>query len=107
MQVVKQTSAGIFKQPMEARKLVGIELSYQPARLHNLAELVLGIYSWAPYKFKIRALVQQYSTHYSLSMECTKERGEDSTKPEIPEPGVNKFRKYRVNPTFSHKAALQ
>jgi hypothetical protein len=40
-------------------------------------------------------------------MEYAKERGEDSTKPEIPEPGVNKFRKYRVNPTFSHMTVLQ
>jgi hypothetical protein len=40
-------------------------------------------------------------------MEYAKERGEDITKPEIPELGVNNFRKYRVNPTFSHMAALQ
>jgi hypothetical protein len=29
---------------------------------------------------------QQYITLYSLSMEYAKERGEDITKPEIPEP---------------------
>jgi hypothetical protein len=32
--------AGIFKQFMSARNWVGIGLSYRPARLHNLAELV-------------------------------------------------------------------
>ncbi len=32
--------AGIFKQSMGARNQVGIELSYRPARLHRLAELV-------------------------------------------------------------------
>jgi hypothetical protein len=32
--------AGIFKQSMEARKRVGIVLSYRPAKLHSLAELV-------------------------------------------------------------------
>jgi hypothetical protein len=31
-------SAGIFQQSMEARNRVGIGLSYQPARLHRLAE---------------------------------------------------------------------
>jgi hypothetical protein len=32
--------AGIFKQSMGARKRVGIRLSYRPARLHRLAELI-------------------------------------------------------------------
>jgi hypothetical protein len=32
--------AGIFKQSMRARNLVGIGLSFRPARLHRLAELV-------------------------------------------------------------------
>ncbi len=32
--------AGIFKQSMGARNRVGIGLSYRPARLHSLAELV-------------------------------------------------------------------
>ncbi len=34
------SSAGIFKQSMGARNRVGIRLSYRPARLHSLAELV-------------------------------------------------------------------
>ena len=33
-------SAGIFKQSMGARNRVGIALSYWPARLHRLAELI-------------------------------------------------------------------
>jgi hypothetical protein len=33
-------SAGIFKQSMGARNRVGIRLSYRPARLHSLDELV-------------------------------------------------------------------
>jgi hypothetical protein len=32
--------AGIFKQAMGARNRVGIGLSYRPARLHRLAELI-------------------------------------------------------------------
>jgi hypothetical protein len=32
--------AGIFKKSMEARHRVGIGLSYRPARLYRLAELV-------------------------------------------------------------------
>jgi hypothetical protein len=36
----KATCAGIFKQSMGARNWVGIWLSYQPDRLHSLAELV-------------------------------------------------------------------
>jgi hypothetical protein len=32
--------AGIFKQSMGARNRVGIGLSYRPARLHTLAELI-------------------------------------------------------------------
>ncbi len=32
--------AGIFKQSMGSRNRVGIGLSYQPARLHKLAELI-------------------------------------------------------------------
>ncbi len=35
-----QSSAGIFKQSMGARNGAGIGLSYRPARLHSLAELV-------------------------------------------------------------------
>ncbi len=35
-----EPSAGIFKQSMGARNRVGIGLSYLPARLHRLAELV-------------------------------------------------------------------
>ncbi len=31
---------GIFKQSMGARNRVGIGLSYRPARLHRLAELI-------------------------------------------------------------------
>jgi hypothetical protein len=34
------TCAGIFKQSKGARNRVGIGLSYRPARLHSLAELV-------------------------------------------------------------------
>jgi hypothetical protein len=34
------SGAGIFKQSMGARNRVGVELSYQPARLHSLGELV-------------------------------------------------------------------
>jgi hypothetical protein len=37
---VHVTSAWIFKQSMWARNRVGIGLSYRPARLHSLAELV-------------------------------------------------------------------
>ncbi len=33
-------SAGILEQSLQARNLVGIGLSYWPARLHRLAELV-------------------------------------------------------------------
>ncbi len=36
----KHSSAWIFKQSMEARNRVGIGLSFRPARLHSLAELV-------------------------------------------------------------------
>ncbi len=32
--------AGILKQSMGSRNRVGIELSYRPARLHRLAELI-------------------------------------------------------------------
>jgi hypothetical protein len=39
--------AGIFKQFMGARNPRGIGLSYRPAMLHSLAELVPGIDSWA------------------------------------------------------------
>ncbi len=38
--VSKLSSAGIFKQYMEARNRAGRGLSYRPARLHSLAELV-------------------------------------------------------------------
>ena len=49
-------SAGIFKQSMGARNRVGIALSYWPARLHRLAELIpwnrfLG--SLKVYKFRL------------------------------------------------------
>jgi hypothetical protein len=37
---------------MGARKQVGIGLSYQPARLHRLAESFVGIDSWAPSELK-------------------------------------------------------
>ncbi len=36
----KELSASIFKQSMGARNRGGIGLSYRPARLHSLAELV-------------------------------------------------------------------
>jgi hypothetical protein len=39
-----RSCAGIFEQSMGARNLVGIGLSYRPARQHSLA----GIDSWAP-----------------------------------------------------------
>ncbi len=35
--------AGIFQQTMGARNRVGTGLSYRPARLHSLADLVLGV----------------------------------------------------------------
>jgi hypothetical protein len=35
-----KTSAGIFKQSIGARNLVGIGLSYRPARLYMLTELI-------------------------------------------------------------------
>ncbi len=49
--------AGIFKQSMEAKNRGGIRLSYRPARLHKLAELIpwnrfLG--SIKVYKFGLR-----------------------------------------------------
>jgi hypothetical protein len=34
------SSAGIFKQSIGVRKRVAIGLSYRPARLHRLAELI-------------------------------------------------------------------
>jgi hypothetical protein len=37
---VERASAGIFKQSMGARNRVGIGLSYRPAKLQSLAELV-------------------------------------------------------------------
>ncbi len=37
---ISPSCAGIFKQSMGARNRVGIGLSYRPARLHGLAELV-------------------------------------------------------------------
>ncbi len=39
-QLKQKTGAGIFKQSIEARNRVEIGLSYRPARLHRLAELV-------------------------------------------------------------------
>ncbi len=44
--------AGIFKQSMGARNRVGIGLSYQPARLHSMAELVPWIRFLGSLKFK-------------------------------------------------------
>jgi hypothetical protein len=45
-------SAGILEQSLGARNRAGIGLLYWPARLHyRLAELILGIDSWAPLKF--------------------------------------------------------
>jgi hypothetical protein len=35
------SGAGIFKHSMGARNRVGIGLSYRPARLHRLVELIL------------------------------------------------------------------
>jgi hypothetical protein len=35
-----RSCAGIFKQSVGARNRVGIGLSYRPARLHSLAEIV-------------------------------------------------------------------
>jgi hypothetical protein len=43
-----EPNVGILEQSMGARNRVGIDLSYQPARLHRLAESM----PWAPYKFK-------------------------------------------------------
>ncbi len=43
-----KNSAGIFKQSMGDRNQEGIGLLYRPARLHNLAELVLWNRFWAP-----------------------------------------------------------
>jgi hypothetical protein len=43
-----RTELEFLKQSVEARNRVGIRLSYRPARLHRLAELFLGIDSWAP-----------------------------------------------------------
>jgi hypothetical protein len=37
---VEQSSAGIFKRSLGAGNRVGIGLSFRPARLHSLAELV-------------------------------------------------------------------
>ncbi len=34
------SSAGLFKQSIGAKNRIGIELSYRPARLHRLAELI-------------------------------------------------------------------
>ncbi len=39
-QLKHTSSAGVFKPSMRARNRVGIGLSYRPARLHRLAELV-------------------------------------------------------------------
>ncbi len=47
------TCAGIFQQSMGARNRVGIGLSYRPARLHNLAELV-------PWKKSILGLLKSF-----------------------------------------------
>jgi hypothetical protein len=37
-----------FKESMGARNRGGIVIVYRPARLHRLAEFILGIDSWAP-----------------------------------------------------------
>ena len=47
-QIARYRRAVIFKQSMEARDRVGIGLSYRPARLQRLAELIPLIDSWAP-----------------------------------------------------------
>ncbi len=39
----EENGAGIFEHSMEAGNRVGIGLSYRPARLHSLAELVHGL----------------------------------------------------------------
>jgi hypothetical protein len=44
--------AGIFKQSMGARNRVGIGLSYRPARLHSVAELVPWNRFWGFLKVK-------------------------------------------------------
>jgi hypothetical protein len=64
--------AWIFKQSLEARNRVGIELSYRPARLHSLAELVpwnrfLG--SWKVYKFGLSPLTP--NARYSNTSSAT------------------------------------
>jgi hypothetical protein len=41
---VSKYRAGIFKQFMGARNRAEIWLSYRPARLHRLAELIPGLY---------------------------------------------------------------
>ena len=46
------TCAGIFKQSIGARNQVGIGLSYQPARLHSLVELVHWIRFLGSLKFE-------------------------------------------------------
>jgi hypothetical protein len=49
------TRAGIFKKTMGARHRVGIGLSYRPARLHRLAELM----PWHRFLVSIRVLKYQ------------------------------------------------
>ncbi len=44
--------AGIFKQSLGARNRVGIGLSYRPARLHSLAELV----AWTQFLGSLKVL---------------------------------------------------
>jgi hypothetical protein len=44
----QEDSAGIVKQSVGARNRVGIGLSYRPARLHRLAELIPWNTFWAP-----------------------------------------------------------
>jgi hypothetical protein len=60
---------GSFKQSMGARNRAGLGLSYQPARLHRLTEMILwkfqeinsvGVDSRAPKSFKIRTLYATY-----------------------------------------------
>ncbi len=57
--------AGIFKQIMGARNRVGIGLSYRPARLHSLAELVpWNLYLGLLKSLKIRAPIHRKQPAY-------------------------------------------
>jgi hypothetical protein len=41
--MVSEMSGGILEQSMKAKKLEGLQLSCRPARLHRLAEKILGL----------------------------------------------------------------